>query len=368
MPQTASPTSSFTATYDAWNRMTEVSASGTTVVQYQLDGINRRIVRLGYTSGTLTETRHFYFSGSRDIEQRVGTATTMDQQNVWGIRYVNELVCRDDATPERLYVCQDAIFNVTALVNSSSGTVAERFVYDPYGNVSVLSASWAATTDAYNWVYLFQGGLFDVATGLYLFGIRNASPGIGAWLERDGGYWDGANLYQEFASNPIGFTDSAGTSSCPNGSEAKPPCGSATADSIQTDLVFSTTSPSTQPSTRPTTEPATTQPTVPVPKSSSEEKLPPRVKKGRFAKGCGCRANFTPSPNDFMLPCLPGSVIYFQWTGDCGGPECPTSIESCTVWAVFRCNKLNVWDRIGYRDDSCRKQILAYNRSDSCAS
>ena len=90
------------------------NAGGSPVGQYQYDGRNRRIIAV------TTQTRHFYFTNSwQDIEQRVGTATTMDQQQVWGIRYVDDLVCRDDATPGRLYACQDAIFSATCLTGST---------------------------------------------------------------------------------------------------------------------------------------------------------------------------------------------------------------------------------------------------------
>ena len=42
---------------------------------------------------------------------------------------------------------------------SPTAVVLERFVYDPYGSVTVLNAStWATTTDSKSWVYYFQGG------------------------------------------------------------------------------------------------------------------------------------------------------------------------------------------------------------------
>ena len=47
--------------------------------------------------------------------------------------------------------------DVTALVNTS-GTIEERFSYSPSGVVTVLSPSWASTTDAYGWTFLWQGG------------------------------------------------------------------------------------------------------------------------------------------------------------------------------------------------------------------
>jgi hypothetical protein len=39
---------------------------------------------------------------------------------------------------DRLYVQQDANYNVTALVDTT-GAVAERYAYDPYGSVTVLA-------------------------------------------------------------------------------------------------------------------------------------------------------------------------------------------------------------------------------------
>jgi len=54
-----------------------------------------------------------------------------------GTRYIDELVCRDDATPERLYPTQDAIFSVTGILNAS-GAPQQYFVYEPYGMATVF--------------------------------------------------------------------------------------------------------------------------------------------------------------------------------------------------------------------------------------
>lgn len=185
-PQTASPSSAYAATYNAWNQLVSVSASDSTIASYSYDGRKRRIIQNSYTGGSLSGTRHFYFTDDwQDIEERVGTSTSMDVQFVWGIRYIDELVCRDDATPLRMYAAQDANFNLTALISSSSGAVQQRFLYDPYGNSAVLSASWSGTTDSYAWQYRHQGGRFDPVTSLYLFRYRDYSPSLGNWLSRD---------------------------------------------------------------------------------------------------------------------------------------------------------------------------------------
>jgi YD repeat-containing protein len=123
--------------------MAKISNSSGTVATYAYDGRSRRIVKT-----TSAERRHFYFTNQRqDLEERVGTSTSMDKQYVWGIRYVDELICRDDATPERLYACQDANYNLTAIVDTS-GNVQERYLFDPYGNRTVMNASWAVISSS----------------------------------------------------------------------------------------------------------------------------------------------------------------------------------------------------------------------------
>jgi len=204
-PQPTGPSSAYSAVYDAWNRLVSVSDTGGTVATYEYDGRNRRIVK--NTTAT-SETRHFYYTDSwQDIEERVGTATTMDKQYVWGIRYMDELVCRDDATPQRLYSCQDANFNLTAITDTS-GDVVERYVFDPYGNRTIMNASWTVLSlSGYNWVIGFQGLMLDEECGLVYVRNRYLQPGLGRLTEPDGGYWDGMNLYQYVQSNPVSFID-----------------------------------------------------------------------------------------------------------------------------------------------------------------
>nr|WP_228499037.1 hypothetical protein [Thermogemmata fonticola] len=94
-------------------------------------------------------TMDFYYSDQWQVlEERVGGSTTV--QYVWSPVYVDALILRDrdsdgDGTlDERLWVAQDANFNVTALVDDS-GNVVERYIYDPFGQPTVLmlaGTSW----------------------------------------------------------------------------------------------------------------------------------------------------------------------------------------------------------------------------------
>ena len=105
----------------------------------------------------------------------------MDQQYVWGLRYIDELVCRDDATPQRLYATQDANFNLTSISNAS-GSIAERYLFDPYGTRKIMNPSWdVITSSAYNWVIGFQGLMLDSDSGLALARRRYYHPMMGIW-------------------------------------------------------------------------------------------------------------------------------------------------------------------------------------------
>jgi RHS repeat-associated protein len=211
MPQVADPTQSFTAVYDAWNRMVSISVSSTPVGAYQYDGRNFRIVKNTYTSGVLSENRHFYLTIKwQDVEERVGTSTSMDKQYVWGLRYIEELICRDDATPQRLYATQDANFNLTGIVNTS-GNFAERYLFDPYGNRTITDAAWSILSEsAYHWTIGFQGLILDTETGITY--SRERYTANAAFLTRNPlHYVDGASLYEYLGGDPVNCVDPEGT-------------------------------------------------------------------------------------------------------------------------------------------------------------
>jgi len=200
-----------TYTFNAWNQIAKVNGTYT----YSYDAQGRRIYE--GTTG-----RDLYYDGTNVIEERQGS--TVADQNVWGLMYVNQLVFRDDNTVnggygftgsglgERLYAQQDANWNVTSLVNTS-GAVEERFVYDPYGTRTVLSASWGSASDSFGWVYNFQGGRMDPVDGLVHFGAREYNPATGTWMQQDptgGMYINGPDLYQFVLDDPANKTDLTG--------------------------------------------------------------------------------------------------------------------------------------------------------------
>jgi RHS repeat-associated protein len=206
--------------YDAWNRLVHVQvAGGYEILGYQYDGLGRRIKE---TAGA--NTRDLYYSAEwQVIEERVNGQAQADVQYVWSPVYVDALVLRDrNADPispdleERLFVQQDANWNVTALV-TPSGQIVERYSYDPYGRPTFLSGAWleygkATSGSAYAWLYLHQGGRYDASTGLYEFRHRAYSPTLGRWLSLDplGSGSGDMNFYRYEGNRPTTANDPTG--------------------------------------------------------------------------------------------------------------------------------------------------------------
>src|SRR5262249_6398860 len=132
-----------TLVYDAWNRLDTVKNGASTLTSYKYDALGRKIVENPGTANDL-----YYSNQWQVLEERSGGVSTATIQYVWSPVYVDALIERDRSTAnngnmnERLYVQEDANANVTALINTS-GSVVERYDYDPYGKPTFLSASWA---------------------------------------------------------------------------------------------------------------------------------------------------------------------------------------------------------------------------------
>jgi RHS repeat-associated protein/uncharacterized delta-60 repeat protein len=111
---------------------------------------------------------------------------------------------------QNVFAEQDANDNTTSLTDSS-GTVLQRFEYDPQGTATALTPSWVVSADVYAWLYGYQGGRLDPSTGFIVFRHRDYSPTLGRWLQTDpAGYVDGASLYDFNQDSPATYSDPQG--------------------------------------------------------------------------------------------------------------------------------------------------------------
>lgn len=193
---------SMIATWDAWNRLVKLvnPDNSQTLVEFAYDGRNLRIVNKEYASGTLSATRHLYYTDSwQALEERVNTSTAPERQHVWGIRYIDDLVLRDRHTnadgtlDERLYHLPDANWNVTAVVDTS-GSVQERIEYTPYGQLQFLAPSFglrSASSYDIRTTYTSRECIPEIK--LYDFRNRWYDPGLGRFYSRDPIKYKGSN-------------------------------------------------------------------------------------------------------------------------------------------------------------------------------
>ena len=219
-------------TYDAWDRLVEVqagSSSGVIIAEFSYDGTNRRVSQTDFTPSSGPVATYYFYSGQQVVETREGAVVDSQipdpqslvpsSQYVWSLRYINAPILRDSfdssgnvEPSSRIYYLGDANYNVTALVNSS-GTVIERYSYDPYGKVTVYEATWTnpGSTSSVGNTILFAGGSVDTETGLVLFGLRYYSVTLGAFISQDPtGYAGGTNVYAYCDDCPPAFTDPEG--------------------------------------------------------------------------------------------------------------------------------------------------------------
>ena len=220
IPKPAALTQSFSAIYDAWNRLVKLEDTSGMVAQYEYDGTKRRSIEKNYTSGVLSETRHqFYTEPSKwqVLEERLDTSANPERQFLWGIRYIDDLIIRDrdtnrDATlDERLYSMQDANWNVTTIA-TSNGAVQERSAYSAYGLPMVLTAAFAPRVSSlFDWETTFAGYRLDLNTLLYCVRNRALQVVLGSWLQRDPlRYADALNLYEYVTGRPTSAVDPSG--------------------------------------------------------------------------------------------------------------------------------------------------------------
>jgi RHS repeat-associated protein len=224
--------------FDAWNRLVAIKVTGSgpavTLAAYQYDAEGRRIKETVLNSDGSTTARDVYFSAwGQAIEERVGGQVSA--QYIWSPAGTNLLTRRDrdpdnsGSLSEIVYVQQDPLGNVTAIV-STSGTVLERVVYNPYGTPIFLYPDWSVPHSVSNYLmnYLFQGGRYqyvfvplgsnpapysyDPSASFYIFGARDLSATLGRWVEMDPlGFGGGdLNMYRFAGNNPTNYTDPSG--------------------------------------------------------------------------------------------------------------------------------------------------------------
>jgi len=103
------------------------------------------------------------------------------------------------------YFAKDNLGSVKAVIDASSGAIAQAIHDDEFGRVLI-------NTNPGFQPFGFAGGHFDHETGLVRFGARDYDPEVGRWTARDPILFDGGqgNLYSYVENDSINRVDPSG--------------------------------------------------------------------------------------------------------------------------------------------------------------
>ena len=213
IPGVSAPATGATYSYDEENRLIAIAglpASQTTQVpaykyQFVYDGLSRLRISRYYERNSnnvlvlQNETRRVY-DGMDIVQERDGnnnvTASYTRAGNIGGI-------LARTTNAGSVFYGYDGSGNVTTLTNSAGAEVGS-YTYDAFGNI-VASSGTAAGDNPYRFSTKEQFG------GLYSYGLRFYSPGLGRWINRDPiGEDGGTNLYGFVGNDPVNGVDEFG--------------------------------------------------------------------------------------------------------------------------------------------------------------
>ena len=107
--------------------------------------------------------------------------------------------------PQKYFYHYDGSGNVTAVTDDSQSTVAS-YNYDAYGNQLNASGAYALQNS-----WRFSTKYYDDGSGMYYYGYRFYSPGLGRWINRDPLRESGSlNVYAFGLNSPINGYDPYG--------------------------------------------------------------------------------------------------------------------------------------------------------------
>jgi RHS repeat-associated protein len=193
-------------TYDAMNRLTNVSGPGGVYANFYYDGLGRQVA-FNANSGPGT-VLSLWDGWNLAAAYPSGSSTPLNRYVYAG----NDLV-RVTPNPQLIYYYPDAQGSTTHTA-STNGTLLERYTYDPYGTPTFYNAGGTELPNgsAYGVELLYTGQPWYPDLGLYDLRNRFFKADFGRFLQPDptGFAGDPANLYRYCGNNPVNFIDPLG--------------------------------------------------------------------------------------------------------------------------------------------------------------
>jgi RHS repeat-associated protein len=185
--------------YDELGNLTRVALPDGTVVDYVVDGLQRRIGKR--RNGVLV--RQWLWDGPTRIAAELDGAGVLVSRFVYATRLnVPDYVERGGVS-YRLVTDQNG--SPRLLIDTVTGSIAGSMNHDEFGRVIADSLSGLVP-------FGYAGGLYDPDTGLVRFGARDYDPETGRWTSRDPQLFAGqdTNLYAYVFNDPVTLVDPTG--------------------------------------------------------------------------------------------------------------------------------------------------------------
>ena len=185
--------------YDALGNLLKVTLPNATVIDYLIDGRNRRIGK--QLNGALVQG--FLYQGLlRPIAELDGNNTVVSRFVYATHINVPDYMIKGGITYR---IITDQLGSPRLVVDVASGTVAQRIDYDEFGQV-------INDTNPGFQPFGFAGGIYDRDSKLLRFGARDYDAEAGRWTAKDpiGFAGKDTNLYAYVGNDPVNVIDSTG--------------------------------------------------------------------------------------------------------------------------------------------------------------
>jgi RHS repeat-associated protein len=178
--------------YDYFGNLMSVRLPNGNLVEYIIDGQNRRIGKK--LNGAIV--KKWIYAG------RLSPVAELDSAGNVTAEFVGSLMMKNGNTYQ---LVTDHLGSVRLVVDINSGAIVQQLDYDEYGNV--LSNS---NPDFQPFAY--AGGLYDTQTKLVRFGARDYDASVGRWTCKDPIGFKGrqSNIYIYAKNNPVNYIDRTG--------------------------------------------------------------------------------------------------------------------------------------------------------------
>gem|GEM_PF-3291269 len=170
--------------------------------EYGYDAEGKRTWKKITRSGSVFEHKVFVYSGPNCVaEYNAGAAAASPAQEYVYADTIDSLVLIIRSDGQKLGVIRNRQWSITALYDTSTGTVVERYAYTPFGHRTIYAPNGTTvrTASSYNNPYGYTSRRHDDESGLMYFRARYYDRVTGEFTSRDPlEFVDGMSLYRAY--------------------------------------------------------------------------------------------------------------------------------------------------------------------------